>query len=108
MRNVRSPFDLIDVPIFVVTARHRERESGATATWVWSAGLLADRGRIIGALSPESFTAELMVETHELVINVLAEGQHALVPHFGLRSGRDTDKLRGLHVTRTRSGIAVL
>jgi flavin reductase (DIM6/NTAB) family NADH-FMN oxidoreductase RutF len=43
-----------------------------------------------------------------MAINLLAEGQEQLVPLFGVHSGRDRDKLAGLELSRTQSGLPVL
>lgn len=109
----RSLFASIDPQLFLITARNGDRESGMIATWVMSATLLDDRARVIVAMSPRGLTAELIGASKRFVLHLLAEGQHELVPHFGLESGRDHDKLAaleaaGIHVSRVPCGLAVI
>lgn len=103
-----SIFSLTDHEIYVVTARHAERDSGQVATWIMPATLVPDRPRVAIVLSPQNFTHGLIAASGRFVLNMLAEQQHVFVPLFGLHSTRDIDKFADLQVDRTASGIAVL
>jgi flavin reductase (DIM6/NTAB) family NADH-FMN oxidoreductase RutF len=78
------------------------------ATWVMSTTLAEDRPRILTVLSPGGYTLELIRRSRRFVAQLLSEGQEALIPRFGLHSGRDFDKLSDLSVSRTRSGLAIV
>ncbi len=94
--------------LYVVTARHENRESGQLATWIVPATLVPDSPRVVAVLSPQNFTHELVRSSGRFVLNLLAEGQHELVPLFGLVSGRKVDKFAGLTLERTGRGLPVL
>ena len=49
-----------------------------------------------------------MAKSGRFVVNMLAEDQFELVPHFGLYSGREKNKFEGLDTTMTGHGVPVL
>ncbi len=63
------------------------------ATWVLVVTLRPERGRVLMALSPKSLTAELVRASRHFTVQLLSEGQQALIPRLGLVSGREADKL---------------
>ena len=103
-----SIFSLTDHELFVVTARADSRENGQIATWIMPASLVADAPRLVAVISPSNLTHDLIRESGRFAISMLAEGQEEFVPLFGLVSGRDIDKLDGLLLDRTSSGLPVL
>lgn len=103
-----SIFSLTDHEIYVVTARHEERDSGQVATWIMPATLVPERPRVAIVLSPQNFTHGLIAASGRFVLNMLAEEQHTFLPLFGLHSTRDIDKFAGMEIERTATGIAVL
>ena len=103
-----SMFSLTDHEIWVLTARHGERENGQVATWIMPATLVPDRPRVAAVLSPQNYTHELIRESGRFVLHLLSGEQHALLPLFGLHSGRDVDKFDGIAVSRTSTGLPVI
>jgi flavin reductase len=103
-----SMFSLTDHEIYVVTARHAERTNGQIATWILPGTLVPDRPRLVAVLSPMNFTHGLITASGIFAVSMLAHDQHALVPHFGLHSGRHRDKLAGIDTVDTPSGIPVI
>lgn len=103
-----SIFSLTDHEIYVVTARFEGRDSGQIATWIMPATLVPDRPRVAVVISPQNYTHELLAASGRFVLNLLSEEQHALLPLFGLRSTRETDKFAGMEIGRSASGIALL
>lgn len=91
-----SIFSLSNHELYVVTARDGARTGGQIASWVLPATLAPDRPRAVVLLSPANHTHELVRASGRFALNLLAEGQELLVPHFGLRSGRELDKLAGV------------
>ena len=102
-----SPFEHTDHEVFVVTAAHGGREGGQIATWVMPGSLISDQPRVVAVLSPLNATFDLIWPSRRFAVALLAEDQLALLPHFGLRSGRELDKLAGLTLHRTASGLPV-
>jgi flavin reductase (DIM6/NTAB) family NADH-FMN oxidoreductase RutF len=103
-----SIFSLTNHELYIVTARHDGRENGQIATWIMPATLVPERPRIVAVLSPNNFTHTLIHSAGRFVLNMLADGQHDLVPLFGLVSGKDFDKFDGMELQRTASGLPVL
>lgn len=103
-----SLFSLTNHEIYVITARHDGRDNGQVATWIMPATLVPDRARVVAVISPQNFTHDLIAASGRFAINLLSDAQADLLPRFGLRSGRDTDKFDGLSFGRTSTGIAVL
>lgn len=91
-----SLFSLTNHELFVVTAHDGDRRGGQIASWVLPATLVPDRPRAVVLLSPTNHTHDLIRASGRFALNLLAEGQEALVPRFGLRSGRELDKLAGV------------
>lgn len=103
-----SIFSLTNHELFVVTAAHEERDNGQIATWIVPATLVPSRQRVVAVLSRMNFTHELISASGRFAINLLATGQEALVPLFGLYSGRDRDKFENIERYRTSRGLPVL
>ena len=99
---------LLDPEVYVVTAGHAGRENGLVVTWISPARLGSERARLVAVISPHSFSHDLIRASGRFGVNLLAEGQHELVPRFGLRSGRDGDKFMGLDLRHTASGLPIL
>lgn len=104
----QSLFTRTDPEIFLVSGRHQERDSILVATWVLVVTLRQDRGRVLVALSPRSLTAEAVRASRRFAVQLLSEGQHALIPRLGLVSGRDADKLDTIEHERTSRGLPVV
>lgn len=104
----QSLFTRIDPEVFLISGHHQGRESTLVATWVLPVTLREDRGRMLVALSPGSRTAELVRESRRLVVQLLSEGQEALIPRFGLVSGHEADKLGTVEIERTSRGLPVV
>ena len=94
--------------VYLISTQHEGRDNAAVATWIVSVSLVDHKGRILVALSPSSFTAELVQASRRFAVQLLSEGQHDLVARLGLSSGRDTDKLGGLELARTSRGLPLV
>ncbi|MDT8323786.1 MAG: flavin reductase family protein [Bacteroidota bacterium] len=103
-----SIFSLTNHEIWVLTAHHEGRDNGQVATWIMPATLVPDRPRIVAVLSPQNLTHDLIALSGRFVLNLLAEDQADLLPHFGLASGRQVDKFAGDEPRRSPEGIPVL
>jgi flavin reductase (DIM6/NTAB) family NADH-FMN oxidoreductase RutF len=104
----QSIFSLSNHEIFVVTARHGDKENGQIATWIMPATLVPDKPRILAVFSPRNLTHSLIEQSGRFAMSMLSSDQHELVPLFGLFSGRDVDKFDGLPLERTSGGLPVI
>lgn len=108
MSELHPVFELRNDEIYLVTTRYQEKDNGMIVTYLAPASLVPSRPRLVLALSPFNLTTALIRLSRRFVVHLLAENQHHLVPRFGLRSGRDYDKFRGLEIHRTREGLPTL
>lgn len=104
----RSLTSLSDPFVYLISTQHEGRDNALVATWVVSATLVEHKGRLLIALSPGSFTAEIIRASRYFAVQLLSEGQHDHVARLGLRSGRDTNKLKGLELARTSRGLPLV
>ncbi len=94
--------------IHLITARDGDRMNGQIATWIMPATLAPERGRLVVVLSPMNHTHSLIEATGRFAVQMLAAEQHALLPRFGLHSGRDVDKFAGMDLAFTPLGLPLL
>jgi flavin reductase (DIM6/NTAB) family NADH-FMN oxidoreductase RutF len=96
------------LPVYVLTAVHKNDRAGMIITWLMSASIVPDSPRVVVALSPLHRTTELILASGRFVINTLASDQAGLIETFGLRSSRDIDKFRDTPHYDGDGGIPIL
>jgi flavin reductase (DIM6/NTAB) family NADH-FMN oxidoreductase RutF len=101
-------FAWLDQEVWLVTARSGDRRSGLIATFVNQASIVPELPRVVVALSKQHFTRELVEASGAFALHLLAEEQIEFVWRFGLESGRDSDKMAGMSVTRGATGSPLL
>jgi flavin reductase (DIM6/NTAB) family NADH-FMN oxidoreductase RutF len=101
-------FDRLDRELWVVTARDGERASGLIATYVANVSLVPALPRVTIAIAKHHFTHELIEASGAFCIHLLGEDQIDWVWRFGIRTGRDVDKLSGLATTTGAGGSPIL
>jgi flavin reductase (DIM6/NTAB) family NADH-FMN oxidoreductase RutF len=99
-------FRRLSAGVYVVGAMHNEQRDAFTAAWV----MQVSYSPLLLALSinPEHASYPLVRQSGAFTVNVLKQGQLELARRFGTRSGRDHDKLAGVHWHPGRSGAPVL
>src|SRR3954469_7736163 len=88
--------DRLERELWIVTARAGERCSGLVATYVSSVSLVPELPRGTIAIAKHHFTHELIEASGAFAMNLIDETTIEWVWHFGIPSGREIDKLRGL------------
>ena len=106
--DTRNIFSLTNHEIYVLTAAHQGRENGQVATWIMPATLARGYDRLVAAISRNNFTHGLLEGSGRFALSLLAQEQVELLPHFGLLSGHDQDKMTGVPLERTPGGLPVL
>jgi flavin reductase (DIM6/NTAB) family NADH-FMN oxidoreductase RutF len=100
-------FAWLDREIWLVTARAGERQGGMIATFVSQASLTPDYPRVLVGVARQHYTWELIEASNAFALHLLGHENLDWVPHFGLQTGRDRDKLKDwpLHTALTGSPI---
>lgn len=98
----------LDRELWLVTARAGERRGGLIATFVSQASLVPDLPRMLVGIARQHYTWELIEASNAFALHLLGPNNLDWVPHFGLRSGRDIDKLEGWTLQTAVSGSPIL
>jgi flavin reductase (DIM6/NTAB) family NADH-FMN oxidoreductase RutF len=101
-------FQLLDRPVWIVTAAAGPRRGGLVATWVNQASLDPRQPVLLAAIAPNHFTAELIRERQAFAAHLLAPSQVDYAWRFGLGSGRSHDKLAGIEASTAATGSPIL
>jgi flavin reductase (DIM6/NTAB) family NADH-FMN oxidoreductase RutF len=101
-------FDKLDREIWLITARAGDRRSGLIATYVSRISLVPTLPRVTIALAKHHFTHELIQASHAFCMHLLGEDQLDSVWRFGIPSGREIDKLRGMATSTSASASPIL
>jgi flavin reductase (DIM6/NTAB) family NADH-FMN oxidoreductase RutF len=101
-------FDQLDRELWLITARDGARSSGLIASYVSRVSLVPSLPRVTIALAQHHFTREIIETSGTFCMHLISEDQLDWVWRFGLPSGRDVDKLRGLATSAGESGSPIL
>jgi flavin reductase (DIM6/NTAB) family NADH-FMN oxidoreductase RutF len=101
-------FEFVDREIWIITSADGERRGGLVATWVQSSSLDPDEPIVTVSISDNHFTRELIDASGAFGLHLLAENQTDLAFNFCRDSGRDRDKLAGMHWQAGATGCPLL
>lgn len=94
----------VDRELWVLTAQDGSRRGGLVVTTVCSASIAREFPRLTVNLARQHFTWELVEASGAFTAHLLGRDQLPWLAHFGLQTGRETDKLAGYDVERTATG----
>lgn len=100
--------DLIDPPLWLVTAAHEGREGGFIATFAARASIVAELPRMVLGVAKQHNTWGLIEGSGRFALHLLHPHQIDLVRRFGARSGREVDKLDDLKTEKTPGGSPLI
>lgn len=89
-------FDRLDRELWLITARAGDRCSGLIASYVSRISLVPELPRVTVAIAKHHFTHEIIEASNEFCMHLVDEDTIDWVWRFGIPTGRETDKLRGL------------
>ena len=92
--------------ISVVTVRSGDKINGMTAAWVTQVSFKP--AMIAVSIAPQRYTHGLIEKSGYFCINALPVESKDLAKHFGFKSGRKTDKFKGMRYTNALKGSPVL
>jgi flavin reductase (DIM6/NTAB) family NADH-FMN oxidoreductase RutF len=92
--------------VYVITVRSKEKINGMTAAWVSQVSL--QPLMLMVSIAPARYTHGLIKQSGYFAINALSEDQKDLAKHLGFKSGRKTNKFKGLSYSDGPNGSPVL
>lgn len=95
-----------DYDVNVITSVYDQKMNGQVATWVTQVS--AEPALIAVCVAPERYTNEFIAKSGVFIVNMLAQDQADLVPHFGYRTGREFNKFEDTAYTIGTTGAPVL
>jgi flavin reductase (DIM6/NTAB) family NADH-FMN oxidoreductase RutF len=103
---VAALFRRLTAGVHVVGVAHGGARNAFTAAWVMQVSF--DPLLLALSINPGHASHALLRDGGGFAVSVLGRGQLDLARHFGLRSGRDLDKLAGVAWRPGRSGAPIL
>jgi flavin reductase (DIM6/NTAB) family NADH-FMN oxidoreductase RutF len=103
-----SLFARTDRELWLVTAAAGGRRGGLIATFVSQASIVPDLPRVLVGLAKQHHTHGLIEASGAFALHLFGQEHLDWVWRFGLRSGRDGDKLAGLPTTAAATGSPIL
>lgn len=92
--------------VYIVGTSHEGRRDAFTAAWITQVSF--DPLLLMLSINPDHHSWPLLTGARGFSVTILREGQLDLVRHFGLQSGRDTDKLAGQPWKESAAGYPVI
>jgi len=92
--------------VYIVSTKCGDKINAMTAVWITR---LSFRPQLIGVAVGKSRFSHHMIETSKVfAVSVLGPDQLELARHFGFKSGRDTDKFKGIPHFSKITGAPIL
>jgi flavin reductase (DIM6/NTAB) family NADH-FMN oxidoreductase RutF len=101
-------FNRLDREIWLITARSGQQSSGLIATYVSRVSLVPSLPRVTIALAKHHFTRELIEASDAFCMHLIDETIIDWVWRFGIRTGREINKLAGLPTSTSVGGSPIL
>ena len=105
---INALFAQTDRELWLVTAAAGTRRSGFISTSVNQASIVPDLPRVTLGVARQHYTWELIEASQAFAVHLLGEEHLEWVWRFGLRSGRDGDKLDGMAYKAGTTGSPVV
>ncbi len=93
---------LYPVPAVLVSLADREGKPNII-TVAWTGTICTNPAMLYISVRPERYSHAIIKETGEFVVNLTTEELVKAVDYCGVRSGRDTDKFKDMHLTMLES-----
>lgn len=105
---VSEIFNRLDRELWLITARAGKQRSGLIATYVSKVSLVPALPRVTIAIAKHHFTHELIIASRAFCMHLIGEDQIDWVWRFGIPSGREGDKFRGMATSTGNGGSPIL
>ncbi len=95
---------LYPLPAVMVSCA-REGETPNIITLAWVGTICSDPAMVSISVRPERYSYDIIRETGEFVINLTTKDLAYATDYCGVKSGRDVDKFKELHLTAGKAGM---
>jgi len=92
--------------VYVISTKHEDRINAMTAAWVSRASF--DPPLVTISVGKTRFTHDMIKGSGVFAVNVLSPDVISTARHFGLKSGRKTDKFAGVEYFTSVTGSPIL
>lgn len=93
---------LYPVPAVMVSAADKEGQTNII-TVAWTGTVCSDPPMLYISVRPERYTYHMIKETGEFVVNLTTKSLAKATDYCGVRSGKDVDKWREMHLTPVKA-----
>jgi len=97
---------LITHGVYVISTRLGDRVNAMTAAWVARASF--DPPLLTVAIGRSRFSHDMIINSGVFAVNILGPGNMAAGKHFGMKTGRKTDKFAGIEYDVKSTGSPIL
>jgi flavin reductase (DIM6/NTAB) family NADH-FMN oxidoreductase RutF len=97
-------YDLLDPPLWLVTAADGKARGGFIATFVARASIVGELPRMVLGVAKHHHTWSLIERSRRFALHLIHPHRLDLVWRFGLETGHNKDKLANLEADRTDGG----
>lgn len=102
-RQIWKPGNMLyPLPAVMVSAGDKEGNSNII-TVAWTGTICSDPAMLYISVRPERYTYHMIRETEEFVVNLTTEKLAKATDWCGVRSGRDVDKWKEMHLSRGKA-----
>lgn len=95
---------LYPLPVVLVSCADRSGKDNIL-TIAWAGTICSDPPMVSISVRPERYSCPMIEETGEFVINLTTEKLAWATDYCGVKSGKNTDKWKEMHLTRERADI---
>ena len=93
--------------LFVLTSQENGRDNGCIVNTVQQ--VTTEPNRIIVAINKNNLTHDMVLHTGKFNVSVLSENsKFDTYKHWGMRSGRDADKMEKIEINRSENGLVYI
>lgn len=90
---------LYPLPVVMVSVADEEGHDNII-TVAWAGTVCTNPPMVSISVRPERYSYKMLMETREFVINLTTEKLAYATDYCGVKSGRDVDKFKAVHLTR--------
>lgn len=104
--NIKECLDKFSYGVYIITSKYENILAGLTCAWVTQVSF--SPLLIAVAIGKARYTHDIILKSGVFAVHILSEEQIELARHFGLQSGRNTDKFKNIDYELETTGVPIL